>query len=468
MKVLVTGATGFVGHFVLKELQSRGHDIAVLTRNSETAANRLPVDCEVHSWEPCSAPPTCAAFEGASAVIHLAGENIASGRWTKTRKRKILNSRVLSTRRLVEALGRLSDGPRVLVSSSAIGYYGDGGNQTLTEDDSAGEDFLADVCKKWEQEVFEAKLHGVRAVALRTGVVLGRGGGAMQKMLPIFRLGMGGRLGTGKQWMSWIHAMDLARMFVHAIETPAMEGAYNATSPFPVTQQDFTATLAGVLKRPARFPVPAFALKMAFGDMAGIFLASQRVLPKKLLAAGFEFSLAGLKEALEDINHSPYVHFERQQWIPQPIDKAFSFFREAKNLETLTPDYLHFKIVGQSTEEIKEGTKIDYRLRLHGLPFRWQSQITDWQPVSRFADVQTRGPYAYWHHTHEFIEKKGGTLLQDRVMYKVPFGVPGELIVGGLIRKDLEYIFAYRRQQIERIFGTGKQVANPEPKATSC
>jgi len=461
MKVLVTGATGFVGHFILKELQSRGHDIAVLTRNTKTAAIRLPVHCEIHAWDPIASPPPEMAFDGVDAVIHLAGENIASGRWSDERKREILQSRTLSTRHLVTALGRQTGGPRVLVSSSAIGYYGDGEDRLLVEDNPAGEGFLAEVCEDWERETFAARLHGVRAVALRTGVVLGKGGGAMQKMLPPFRMGLGGRLGNGRQWMSWVHATDLARMFVHAIETPSMEGAYNATSPSPVTQQEFTDTLAAVLKRPARFPVPAFALRMAFGDMADILLASQRVSSQKIERAGFAFSFSGLKEALNEITHSPYHHFEREQWIPQPVDKAFAFFREARNLETLTPDFLNFRIVGQSTDEIREGTKIDYRLRLHGLPFCWQSQITDWQPTARFADVQTRGPYAYWHHTHEFIEKNGGTLLRDRVIYKIPFGLPGELLGGPIVRKDLEKIFSYRQNQIEHIFGAERSGTKP-------
>ncbi len=458
MKVLVTGATGFVGHSVLKELKARGHDIAVLTRNSETAAGRLPVHCEIRAWEPGAAPPL-PAFEDAGAVIHLAGENIASGRWTEARKREIRESRVLSTRRLVSALGQLSDGPRILVSSSAIGYYGDGGDRPLDEDDPPGEDFLAGVCREWEKETLAAKGHGVRAVALRTGVVLGVGGGAMQKMLPPFSIGLGGRLGNGKQWMSWIHVKDLARIFVHAVETASMEGAYNATSPFPVLQRDFAATLAEVLRRPAWFPVPAFALKLAFGDMAEIFLTSQRVSARKIENAGFAFDFPGLKEALHEITQSPFLHFDREQWIPGSVDQAFAFFREAKNLEVLTPDFLHFRILGQSTVEIEEGTKIDYSLRLHGLPFRWQSQILDWQPPRRFSDMQTRGPYAYWRHTHEFLEKDGGTLLLDRVIYKIPFGLAGMAFGDWIVRRDLEKIFAHRRSQIERLFAADRPVA---------
>ncbi len=453
MKVLVTGATGFVGNALLIALKNKGHEIAVLTRNADDAGFRLPVLCEVYSWNPDLEPPTSTAFDGVDAVIHLAGENIAGGRWTKRRKQRIHLSRLLSTRHLVQALSVLKSPPKVLVSASAIGIYGGSGNGELTEDVPPGTCFLANVCRDWEQEALRAGHSNIRTVCLRTGIVLGKEGGAMQKMLPPFRMGLGGNLGSGNQWMSWIHARDLANMYLHAIETESVEGVYNAVSPNPVTNREFTGTFGRQLQRPTLFPVPKTVLKMIFGDMAEVLVASQNVSSEKMTGAGFQFEFPDLSSALEDITESPYQQFQMEQWVPHPVDKVFAFFGESKNLEILTPEFLNFKVLRQSTEKIREGTRLDYRLRLHGVPIRWQSLIADWMPNTGFSDIQTRGPYSHWHHTHEFEEMNGGTLIRDKVRFKVPFGAPGEMILTGFIQQDLQQIFNYRRNKIRELFG---------------
>ena len=453
MKVLVTGATGFVGNALLKALHRKGHQIAVLTRNIYEAGFRLPVLCEVYQWDPEQGPPDSRVFKGIDAVIHLAGENIAGGRWTKKQKDLIQSSRLLSTRQLVQTLGKLQSKPKVLVSASAIGFYGGSGNTMLTEEVPPGTCFLAKVCRDWEEEAMHARNFNIRTVCLRTGIVLGKDGGAMQKMLPPFQMGLGGNLGSGNQWMSWVHVHDLVQMYIHAIETESVEGIFNAVSPNPVTNTDFTNTLGKQLNRPTLIPIPKLALKIIFGDMAEVLVASQKVSAKKITSTGFQFEFPELPLALKEILDNPYQNFQMEQWVSQPIEKVFGFFSESKNLEVLTPKFLNFKVLHQSTEKITEGTRLDYRLRLHGVPVRWQSLITDFQPNVCFSDKQTKGPYSVWEHTHEFEEKNGGTLVRDKVRFKIPFGAPGNLILTDFIQKDLKKIFNFRRNKVEELLG---------------
>ena len=280
MNIAITGASGFVGRHVAERL--RQHSIrAVSTRTGVSARD----------------------FAGCDAVIHLAGEPVAQ-RWTPQVRERIRTSRVDGTRAVVEAMRR--DPPKVLLSASAIGYYGSRGDEILNESAKPGDDFLARTCLAWEREAFAAEQFGVRVAALRISLALGRDGGALQKMLLPFRLGAGGRLGAGTQWMSWIHVDDLAEMFAFALEND-VRGVWNAASPNPVTNARFTRELGGALHRPAILPVPAFALKILFGEMAGVILGSQRAVPEAALHAGFSFRFADLSAALRDL-----VGFNRQ------------------------------------------------------------------------------------------------------------------------------------------------------------
>jgi len=451
MKVLVTGATGFVGKELIKKLNANGHEILVLTRNSDSAKFRIPVHCEIVTWDPEKYSLSPSVLKGVDAVINLAGEGIADARWTPERKRALIQSRVLSARRLIDAMSYMNSKPKVFLSASAIGFYGDQGDQLLNEESAKGNGFLSEVCQSWENETLKAKHFGIRTVALRIGMVLGHDGGALEKMLPPFQLGVGGKLGSGTQWMSWIHIHDLVEMMAFSIENPSADGIYNAVSPNPVRNREFTKTLGQELKRPTLFPVPKFILKIVLGELSELLLGSQRVISKKISDRGFKFKYPHVQEALKEVCGNPYHEIKTEQWVPQPLDKTFLFFKDAKNLEKLTPEFLKFKVLNQSTPEIKEGTKLNYRISLHGFPVGWQSKIIDWKPDKKFSDVQLKGPYSYWHHTHEFEEKNGGTLIRDRVLYKVPFGIPGDLVGGRWVRKDLENIFTYRQKTIETL-----------------
>lgn len=296
MKVIISGSSGLIGTALIDSLRLEGHSICRLVRSGSAA----PADTisRLVRWEPPSGSIDLAAMEGADAVVHLAGASVAGGRWTSSRKEVLRRSRVDSTRHLVSALAQLKSKPRVFVSASAIGYYGNRGDEILTELSSPAGDFLAQLCRDWEKEAAAAERDAIRTVILRFGIVLAPHGGALHQMLMPFRLGVGGRLGNGRQWMSWIGLTDVVLLIRQAISNEALRGAVNAVTPNAVTNAEFTSALAKVLRRPALFPAPRFALQLALGEMAGALLASQRVTPAKLNALEYPFKHPQLKDAL--------------------------------------------------------------------------------------------------------------------------------------------------------------------------
>jgi len=294
--ILVTGATGFIGRRVLEALHEKGYELAILSRRGYRAV-ALPYGKLTQRWNPQQELAPVSVIEQAQAIVHLAGESVA-GRWSDAKKRAIRESRVQGTRNLVAAIAQATTRPRVLVSGSAVGYYGDRGEETLTEESAPGNDFLAEVCQAWEAEARRAEEHGVRVVCLRTGIVLEGDGGALQRMLPPFQLGLGGPLGSGRQWMPWVHREDVVGLILHALENETLSGPVNATAPEPVRNSEFTKTLGRVLGRPAFLPAPAFAIKWLVGDFADVLLASQCVLPARAQAAGYAVRYATLEPAL--------------------------------------------------------------------------------------------------------------------------------------------------------------------------
>ena len=292
MRALVTGATGFIGRRLVRELDRP----LILSRRPEVARKILGA-AEVHAWNPEEGPPPAEAFEGVEAIFHLAGDSVASGRWTAAKKACIRRSRVQGTANLVEGLRNLKSRPRVLVSASAVGYYGSRGDEVLEEASAPGTDFLAGVSVAWEAEAGRARELGLRVVTVRNGMVLGAGGGALARMLLPFKLGLGGRLGDGRHWMPWVHLDDVVGLMLDAAKSE-ISGAMNAVAPEPVINQEFTRTLARVLHRPAIFPVPRFALALLFGELSTLLVASQRVVPRVAERTGYKFRFTSLEEAL--------------------------------------------------------------------------------------------------------------------------------------------------------------------------
>lgn len=295
MKIAISGASGLVGSTLATELEGDGHGVHPLVRRPARGDREI-------SWDPKAGELDGSALEGLDAVVHLAGESVAKGRWTDAKKRRIRDSRVRGTRLVAETLANLDDPPKTLVCASAIGYYGDRGDERLDESSRAGDGFLADVCVRWEAAAEAAREAGLRVVHLRIGMVLDPDDGALPQLLTPFRLGLGGKVGSGKQWMSWIAIDDLTAVIRHVLEDDEAEGPVNTVSPEPVRNRDFTQTLGQVLHRPTILPLPGFAARLALGEMAEeLLLASARVAPRRLEALGYTFRHTELRGALEHL-----------------------------------------------------------------------------------------------------------------------------------------------------------------------
>ena len=299
MRVLITGGSGFVGQRLCQRLAEADHRLLVVSRDPEAVRKRLPEGAEVRRsvLDFVDTPP--------DAIVNLAGESIAARRWSDDQKSRLIDSRVNITRDLVILCEQLKSSggraPRVMVSASAMGYYGDQGDREVTEETPPHDEFAHRLCKRWEETAREAADYGTRVAILRIGLVLDAGGGSLQKMLPPFKLGLGGRFGSGKQFMPWVHREDLVRAILFLLDNDELEGAFNASAPHPVTNAEFSRTLAKRLRRPAIFPVPAFVLETAFGEMSRLLLTGADMRPKRLQEAGFQFQFETLDAALADI-----------------------------------------------------------------------------------------------------------------------------------------------------------------------
>lgn len=300
MRLILSGGTGFIGTALRESLVQKGHEVVVLTRQA-SKENQPGIRTRYARWNPPEGGAWERELDGIDGVVNLAGEPIVGKRWTKAQKLKILESRAGATQALVAAIHKTKRKPFFLISASAVGYYGPHGDEDVTEASPHGKDFLAQVCQAWEAHALRAEDFGVRVVRLRTGIVLEKGGGALAKMLFPFQLGLGGPLGKGGQWMSWVHRDDLIGLIHFLMEKKEVRGAVNGTAPNPVQMREFAETLGRALRRPAIFPVPAFALRILLGEMANVLLTGQRVLPKRALELGYPFKFPRLEAALKAI-----------------------------------------------------------------------------------------------------------------------------------------------------------------------
>jgi hypothetical protein len=465
---LITGATGFIGRALVPRLQRDGHSVAAWVRSEVRARGLLGADVEMVRAD-AGPDALVQVIERCDAVVNLGGEPVMGGRWTAARRAILEHSRVALTDRLVQALIDARTRPGVFVSGSAVGYYGDRADELLTETSAAGDDFLARLCRRWERAAQPAEDLGVRVVRLRTGVVLGRAGGALARMLPAFELGLGGPVASGRQYLPWIHLHDLVKVIAVALVDERYRGPINGVSPDPVTSASFARALGRVLDRPAVIPLPAFALKAIFGEAATVLLASQRATPVALLHRRFTFDFPTLDAALADIVGGAGVTISPAQSRPEgaaaaryelrtrtvvnaPVEETFAFFSKAANLGLITPAAMTFSIQGQ-VPPMTKGAIIDYRIRVGPLPVRWRTRITVWEPGRRFVDLQESGPYRFWWHEHRFGADGARTVMEDCVYYAPPLGILGRVANRLFIVPTLRRIFQYRGDVIRLRFG---------------
>ncbi len=474
--VVVIGATGFLGRALTLRLLGDGYRVTALARSPERARSLLPADAVVADLSSQHALST--AIAAADAVVNLAGEGIADRRWTTARRRLLRDSRITVTRRLVEAIAERATPLPVLVSASAVGWYGDRGDESLDDRSPPGSGFAAELCRDWEAAAHAAVPHAARVVRARIGVVLGREGGALRKLVPLFRAGLGGRIGRGSQWLPWIHLDDAIAALVHTIADRRIAGPVDLVAPSPVRQVDFARSLGRALHRWAIVPTPRLAPAVIMGSARAVLLASQHVRPRVLLDTGFTFRYPTLDPALADLvedgvelgpvdaAHLPvsaYLRDRRPRYqlvasteLAAPLADVFAFFSAAENLAAITPPGLGFTIQTPRPIRIAEGTSIDYRIRVGGVAMRWRTTIERWSPGESFVDTQVAGPYRAWWHEHRFVERAGKTVMEDRVLYAPPFGVLGRIANALFIGPMLRRIFGYRRQAIRARFERGR------------
>ena len=450
MRIVVTGATGLIGRNLVAKLVANGDSVAVLTRNSSKATKVFPPDVEIYQWDSNSDSFPLESLNASDAIVHLIGEPI-KGRWTKSKKLQILQSRVDSTKSLVTALTTLDNPPLKVIMASAVGYYGDRGDEELTDSSIRGEGFLADVSEAWENAAHPLTNAGISVISLRLGLVLSSQGGALKELLLPWSLGLGTKIGDGAQWWPWIHIEDVVGLIGYALSGHIAGGPINAVAPESVTQLQFAKELARVLHRPQILRVPKPILRVLMGEVSWELIASRRAINT---GTGYDYRYPTLKLALQNLlpdgksKRNGVRRYQTEMWVDAPIDKVFEFFSNPANLEQITPPWLKFKMVQPQYLSIGSGTIIDYRLRLHGIPITWQSEITEWNPPYHFTDVQRKGPYRHWVHTHEFNEAGTGTFIRDSVDYKVPGGY---LVDRLFVRKDIERIFTYRKSKLREL-----------------
>jgi uncharacterized protein len=468
MRILVSGATGFIGRALVPRLQRDGHTVVAWARSETRALALLGADLDIVSTA-AGHDALTAALSQCDAVINLAGEPLLGKRWTPERRHVLRASRIDVTAQLVAAIEAASPRPRVLVSASAVGFYGDRGDEALEESSAPRDDFLSRLCQDWERAAQRASSYGLRVVLMRSGVVLGRAGGALTQMLPPFRAGVGGPIGSGRQFFPWIHLRDLTNLIVAAVQDDAYEGAVNAVAPDVITSRRFARALGRALRRPAILPTPAVALRAIFGDAAVVLLASQRVEPAAAVRNGFVWELASIDGALRDVITGDPVNIARLAASPAaadhathtltmstdvraPADQVFAFFSKAGNLGLMTPAAMRFQTVGH-VPQLSDGATIDYRIRVGPIALHWRTRIARWDPPRSFADVQESGPYRVWRHEHVFTSHGGTTTMEDRVYYAPPLGVLAGMINAFVVAPRLREIFRYRAEVIRLRFG---------------
>jgi uncharacterized protein (TIGR01777 family) len=467
MRVVVTGATGFIGRAVIRRLQRDGTDVVALVRDVAHAQSLLGPDVRCVTEDGLAA-----AIDGSHGVVNLAGEPMMPARWTPKKRERILSSRAGTTEKIVAAIRAATKRPEVLVSQSAVGFYGEHPEGPCSEEHGPGTDFLAEVCVAWEDAAAQAEALGVRVARVRTGFVLGAEEGGLGPMVTPFRLGVGGPLGRGDQPLSWIHIDDEAEVIVRLLGPLPLSGPVNLTAG-TVPQRELAKTIGRVLHRPSAIPAPAPALKLLFGEASSTILGGQDAPPEALRRAGYEHLFPHLHQALEDVLDAssilvtepedvpdhPYLAENPPSWelrstldVAAPVETVVAWFSRPENLPMVTPPANALVLKTPAPIEMREGTDIDYELPIAGIRAAWRTHVLAWDPPRSFVDVATKGPFRCWWHEHRFEPTATGTHIRDRVLFSAPLGAIGRATETAWVRPMLQRLFLYRRNAIRQRF----------------
>lgn len=455
-EVLILGGSGFIGSAIAEHLSSSGYKIRLLSRQNSIDSH-LSFPCTLYKWDGLKIPAE--AIVGTEAIINLVGQAIADHRWSKTYRERIRTSRIRATEALAKAIANLEHKPAVVIQASAIGYYG---LQDLIAacDESTGpaQDFLGQVCQQWEKAA-EPIAQQTRLCIMRTGLVLGWTGGALPKLWDIYASGLGSVLGSGRQWMNWIHIADLVHFVEQALGDDKFVGPFNLVAPQNTTNSQFHKKLSEHTRSLAFLQSPAFVLNLVLGARSKLLVKGPRIEPKGLLKQGFAFLFPDIDSALANLLterlYPKACFLKTKQWVPAKIEQVWEFFTKAENLEKLTPPFLNLQMKKSASKEIELNSVLDYQLTIHGIRCQWSSEIQEWQPQKTFADHQLKGPYKIWHHRHRFKAHAGGTLIEDLVEYSLPIFPFGQIALP-LVQKDLQRIFVFRKRNLDEIFKVGK------------
>ncbi|MBG94732.1 MAG: TIGR01777 family protein [Chloroflexi bacterium] len=481
MRILVTGATGFIGRATVSYLMSQGHRVVAFTtlskiKDFQGVRDSVGDGVDVAVFDG-NREDLHSQLELADVVVNLAGNSLAGVRWTERKKRVFWSSRVDFTQMISQEIQKCASPPAIFISASAVGYYGDRESELLSDVSPKGSGYLADLCDEWEQAALLAESENTRVCILRLGVVLGREGGILSQISPTFDLGIGTFIGDGKQLVPWIHLTDVVRVIGYCINTKTISGPINCTAPWPVPAKKIAWHIKDLTFCKFVIPVPAFALRLVFGEGVTVLTNSQNATPDVLKRYGFKFQFDTIECALKQEYSHPDV--EIKQYLPSKSDREdgldrskgdfqlkagvvlrsdinelFSFFSSPLNLGLLTPSWLGFRIMSMP-QEMESGAIIKYTIKLWVIPLPWTTKIWLWDPLNGFIDVQERGPYSLWIHEHAFSRLEDGTILmQDTVTYRLPFWFVGRLVHRMFVRNVLRRIFSFRNSVIRLRFGS--------------
>jgi uncharacterized protein (TIGR01777 family) len=480
LRILIIGATGFIGRALVSSCLGKNYQIVALVRNKNRAKNLLGKNVSFVDIND-SVEILREQLEECDVVVNLSGKQLAGVRWTPGKKREFDSSRIDVTKKISNLIRSCENPPKVFVSASAVGVYGNRSTEKLVENSTLGSDYLSQMCINWETSAIDAEQAGTRVCLLRFGVVIGREGGILKQVMPGFSLGIGNYIGSGTQFVPWVHISDVVNVIHKCINDSGLSGPINVTAPNPATSKDFARKLANLTNARVVLPIPSILLRLVFGEGEKVLTNSQNAFPEKLIQKSFEFQFTDLESCLvaeviidsvsivkissrgnseyltefsNPTSITPQYELKSKVEISSDVVTAFNFFSDASNLSLTTPDWMNFEIIS-SPDTVELGSSMKYRISLGFLKLNWTTVILKWDPSNSFVDWQQKGPYKLWIHSHQVLEQSSSqSLMIDRVYYSMPFGFLGRIVHEWFVKDLLKRIFSCRLKTIQLINST--------------